>query len=125
MSLPHEGVPEPGPPPPPDHTVGLPHGYRQGIVVAIAFLLGFGLAFARLWAFAPGDWTAANAIEGGPLLLSIALLLWALFRALDPADEALRHFAMTRHLLLLGVVLMFVAVIVSAVTGAVAGGLEP
>ena len=112
MSVPPEGAPEPG-------KVGLPPGYRQGIVTAVTFLLGFGLAFARLWAFAPGEWKAANALEGAPLLLSIALLLWALFRALDPADEDLRHYTRTRNLLLFGVILMFVAVVVSVVTGAV------
>ncbi len=124
MSTPPEGPPEPGHTLPPERTVGLPPGYRQGIVTAITFLLGFGLAFARIWAFAPGEWTAANALEGAPLLLGIALLSWALFRALDPADEDLRHYTRTRDLLLLGVLLIFVAVVVSVVTGAVTSAPE-
>ena len=119
MSVPHEAAPEPGRTPPPDPTFGLPNGYREGIVVAITFLLGFGLAFARLWAFAPGVWRRDNVLEGTPLLVGNALLLWALFRSLDPADEDRWHYAKTRHLLLFGVILMFIAVIVSALTGAV------
>src|SRR5688572_27638583 len=44
MPLPHEGAPEPGRHPTPEETSGLPKGYREGIVTAITFLLGFALA---------------------------------------------------------------------------------
>jgi uncharacterized membrane protein YidH (DUF202 family) len=119
MPLAHEGAPEPGRHPTPEETSGLPPGYREGIVTAITFLLGFGLAFARFWAFTPGTWTRADVLEGTPLLLGIVLLSWALFRALDPADEGRRHYATTRRLLLVGVILMFLAVVISVLTGAV------
>jgi hypothetical protein len=119
MSPPHEDAAEPDADPMPEATSGLPAGYREGVVTASTFLLGFGLAFARFWAFAPGVWTPSNLLEGIPLLVGVCLLLWALFRALDPADEGHRHYSTTRHILLLGITLMFLAVVIAALTGAV------
>jgi ABC-type tungstate transport system substrate-binding protein len=119
MSPPHEDAAEPVAHPRPEATSGLPAGYREGVVTATTFLLGFGLAFVRFWAFAPGAWTAANLLEGIPLLVGVGLLLWALFRALDPADEGHRHYRTTRHVLLLGIILMFLAVVIASLTGAV------
>jgi hypothetical protein len=38
-------------------------GYRQGIITAIAVMLGFTLAFVRFWGFeAPGVWTYRSVI---------------------------------------------------------------
>jgi hypothetical protein len=124
MSPPQEDAAEPVAHSWPEATSGLPAGYREGVVTASTFLLGFGLAFARFWAFAPGTWTPLNLLEGIPLLVGVGLLLWALFRALDPADEGHRHYRTTRHILLLGVVLIFLAVVVAAITGAVGSAPE-
>jgi hypothetical protein len=38
---------------------------------------------------------------------------------LDPADEGHRHYRTTRHVLLLGIILMFLAVVIASITGAV------
>lgn len=108
---------DPEPPREPPPAPGLPTGYRQGIVTASTFLLGFGLTFARFWAFAPGAWRPANLLEGAPLLGGIVCLLWALFRALDPADEALAHYRVTRRLLLWGISLIFLAVVAALLSG--------
>jgi hypothetical protein len=124
MSPPQEDATEPVAQPRLEATSGLPAGYREGVVTASTFLLGFGLAFARFWAFAPGVWTAANLLEGVPLLLGVGLLVWALFRALDPADEGHRHYRTTRHILLLGIMLMFLAVVIASLTGAVGAAPE-
>jgi hypothetical protein len=39
----------------------LPHGYRTGIIDAIAIFIGFSLMLLRFWTFeAPGDGAVAN-----------------------------------------------------------------
>lgn len=116
MDIRLEGAGEPPREPRLAAAAGLPGSYRQSIVTAATFLLGVGLTFARFWAFAPGAWTLASVVEGAPLVGGIASLVWALFRALDPADEDVRHYQQTRRLLLAGIGLVFLSVLVALVT---------
>jgi hypothetical protein len=95
---------------------GLPAGYRQGMVTAATFLLGFTLAFARVWSFEPGDWVWSDLFEGGPLLGGGLLILWALFRSLDLADEHEAAFMRTRRILFIGTLLALAGIIATVVS---------
>lgn len=67
----------------------LPQGYRQGLITAITVLLGFSLTFFRFWGFeAPGKWTLRSVISTGTLVVAIVLQIIALFRSLQPEDDA-------------------------------------
>jgi hypothetical protein len=67
----------------------LPIGYRQGLITAITVLLGFSLTFLRFWGFeAPGQWTLLAVISTGISIVAVVLQLIALFRSLQPEDDA-------------------------------------
>jgi hypothetical protein len=67
----------------------LPIGYRQGLITAITVLLGFSLTFLRFWGFeAPGQWTLLAVISTGISIVAVVLQLVALFRSLQPEDDA-------------------------------------
>lgn len=93
----------------------LPAGYRQGIVTAITVLIGFSLAFLRFWAFeAPGDWTPRAAMAAAAICVPIAMEIYALFRALRVADDDETEYARTVHWFIASIVVMLVAVFISA-----------
>jgi hypothetical protein len=51
---------------PPQPPRAAPEGYRQGLITAIAVLLGFSLAFLRYWGFdAPGRWALRSVSSTG------------------------------------------------------------
>jgi hypothetical protein len=67
----------------------LPVGYRQGLITAITVLLGFSLTFLRFWGFeAPGQWTLLAVISTAISIVAVILQLIALFRSLQPEDDA-------------------------------------
>ena len=67
----------------------LPIGYQQGLITAITVLLGFSLTFLRFWGFeAPGQWTLLAVVSTGISVAAVVLQLIALFRSLQPEDDA-------------------------------------
>ncbi|MEO6972366.1 MAG: hypothetical protein ABI135_02945 [Rhodoferax sp.] len=93
----------------------LPAGYRQGIVTAITVFIGFSLAFLRFWAFeAPGDWTPRSVMATIAICVPIAMEIYALFRALRVADDDETEYAKTVRWFITSIVVMLVAVFISA-----------
>ena len=93
----------------------LPSGYRQGIVTAIAVFLGFSLAFLRFWAFeAPGEWTLRSSLPTLAICVPIVMEIYALFRSLRVADDDETEYAKTLRWFIASVVVMFIAVFISA-----------
>jgi hypothetical protein len=67
---------------------GIPNGYRQGLVTAVTIFLAFTLAFLRFWGFeAPGDWWWGSIIVAALMVISLALQIYALWRALRVEDD--------------------------------------
>ena len=102
---------------------GLPVGYRQGLVTAIALFLSLSIAFLRFWSFeAPGSWTRASI--GAAMLTGagIVLQLVALFRALDVRDEVLSRYRATVRTFLAGVVIAIVGAAISSIVLSIEGG---
>ena len=93
----------------------LPAGYRQGIVTAITVFIGFSLAFLRFWAFeAPGDWTPRAVMATVAICVPIVMEIYALFRALRVADDDETEYARTVRWFIASIVVMLVAVSISA-----------
>jgi len=102
---------------------GLPVGYRQGLVTAIALFLSLSIAFLRFWSFeAPGSWTPAS--TGAAILTGagIVLQLVALFRALDVRDEVLSRYRVTVRIFFGGIVIAIVGAAISSIVLAIEGG---
>ena len=102
---------------------GMPVGYRQGLITAIALFLSLSIAFLRFWSFeAPGSWTAAS--TGAAILTGagIVLQLIALFRALDVRDELLSRYRVTVRVFFAGVVIAIIGAAVSSIVLAIEGG---
>jgi hypothetical protein len=106
-----------------DDSNGLPVGYRQGLITAIALFLSLSIAFLRFWSFeAPGSWTPAS--TGAAILTGagIVLELIALFRALDVRDEILSRYRMTVRIFFWGIVIVIVGATISSIVLAIEGG---
>lgn len=98
-----------GPPMP-----AIPVGFRQGLITAITVMLGFALAFMRYWGFeATGDWAWHSIVPASIALVSIALQLVALFRALRLADDDPREYALTVRWFLASVIAMVAWIVVA------------
>jgi hypothetical protein len=107
----------------PEDKNGLPIGYRQGLVTAVALFLSLSIAFLRFWSFeAPGSWTPASI--GATILTGtgIVLLLIALFRALDVRDDVLSRYRVTVRCFFAGVVIVIIGATISAIVLAIEGG---
>ena len=106
-----------------EDTKGLPVGYRQGIVTAIALFLSLSIAFLRFWSFeAPGSWTPASI--GAAILTGagIVLQLVALFRALDVRDEIRSRYRVTVRIFFAGIVIAVIGATISSIVLAIEGG---
>ena len=104
-------------------TDGMPVGYRQGVITAIALFLSLSIAFLRFWSFeAPGSWTPASTVAAILTGAGIVLQLIALFRALDVRDEVLSHYRLTVRIFFTGVVIAIIGATVSSIVLAIEGG---
>lgn len=102
---------------------GMPVGYRQGVITAIALFLSLSIAFLRFWSFeAPGSWTPSSTVAAILTGAGIVLQLIALFRALDIRDEVLSHYRVTVRIFFAGVVIAIIGATVSSVVLAIEGG---
>ena len=100
-------------------TPSIPLGFRQGLITAITVLLGFAFAFLRYWGFeAPGDWTWHSIVPAGIALVSIALQIVTLFRALRLADDDPKEYGQTVRWFFASVVAMVAWLAVALVESA-------
>ncbi|MFX0202057.1 MAG: hypothetical protein ACFFCW_38590 [Candidatus Hodarchaeota archaeon] len=97
----------------------IPDSMRQGIITAIALILGFAFTFITLWAFEPGEWERWDAIPAVPLVVGIGFLVYALFRVIDPSHLDDEYFKASRKWFLVGVLVFFGAVILSLIVEAI------
>jgi hypothetical protein len=98
----------------------LPVGYRQGLITAITVFIGFSLSFLRYWVFeAPGTWTLPSAAAALIVLMLICGQIYALYRALQIADEMEQEYTRTVRWFVCSVVAMLVAV---GLAGAILAG---
>lgn len=93
--------------------------YRQPMVTAIGIILGFVLGFTGKWATEPADKTYfTDYLILFGLLLSIVLLLIALFRILNnryPKDNVTEYYSKTLKVFIIGVSSAFIGVFISIV----------
>ena len=101
----------------------LPAGYRQGLISAITVLLGFSLLFLRFVVFEPasGPWTRLGAISASLVSVSTIVQLFALWRALQPADDKIRVYTVTVRWFVAGILILGASLAVDAVTSVVYG----
>jgi multisubunit Na+/H+ antiporter MnhB subunit len=80
---------------------------RNGSITALGVLLGFSIAILSEWSNRPGKWELVGAI---PLFLygsSVALQVFALYRALQIPRETQAQHRRTINLAVVGLVVMF------------------
>ena len=91
--------------------------YRQPMVTAIGIILGFVLGFTGKWATEPvAETQITDYIVISGLLLSIVLMITALFRILNnnfPTDTVAKYYRKTLMIFITGLSLAFIGVIVS------------
>lgn len=79
-----------------DGRIGIPVGYRAGIITAITVLLGFSLTFLRFWGFeSTGSWTIRSLISTAVLVLAVVLQIVALIRSLRLEDDRASEYRKT------------------------------
>src|SRR5215813_13329078 len=94
----------------------VPAGYRQGIITAIAVLLGFSLAFFRYWGFeASGAWTPGSIIPASTFVAGIVLQIIALFRSLRLEDEDVRQYQKTVAWFVASAIVLLTGLLIAAV----------
>ena len=93
--------------------------YRQLMVTSIGIILGFVLAFTGKWATEPvSESDASDYIVGVGFLLSVVLLITALYRILDnnyPESDVAAYYKTTLRLFISGVSLAFSGVLLSII----------
>lgn len=93
--------------------------YRQPMVTAIGIILGFVLGFTGKWATEPvSETTASDYFVCLGLLLSIVLLILALYRILNnayPQKEVAVYYKKTLKLFIVGISLAFMGILISIV----------
>jgi hypothetical protein len=98
----------------PPASAPLPAGYRQGVISAITVMLGFSLLFLRYWSFeAPGNWDAISVVAVALLSLAILLELVALWRSLQPEDDALAEYRKTLRWFATSIVVLLVSLLLA------------
>lgn len=92
----------------------LPEGYRQGIITAITFFLGFSLAFLRFWGFeASGDWGWRSIVAAATLVIAMVLQIVALIRSLRLEDNDPAEYSKTVNWFVTSAIVMLVGLIVA------------
>jgi hypothetical protein len=96
---------------------GLPQGYREGIITAIAVLLGFSLTFLRYWGLeAPGEWQPSSIVAAILITASIAMQIFTLWRSLRLADDNPRQYGRTLNFFVISAVLLAVSLFIATLT---------
>ena len=99
----------------PAQSKGLPQGYRQGVVAAIAVMLGFSLYFLRFWNFElPGTWTPESVVAAALTVISVILQVIALFRSLQLEYDFPPVYQVTLRWFLAGIVFAGLGVLVAS-----------
>ena len=94
----------------------VPTGYRQGVLAAIAVILGFSLSFLRYWGFeAEGDWTVISIISVLVLILGIGLMIMTLWRSLQVEDDYVDVYQTTLRWFLGSILVVFLSLIIAMV----------
>ena len=94
----------------------VPTGYRQGVLAAIAVILGFSLSFLRYWGFeAEGDWTVISIISVLVLILGIGLMIMTLWRSLQVEDDYVDVYQTTLRWFLRSILVVFLSLIIAMV----------
>jgi hypothetical protein len=107
--------PDPGLNATPAPSKGLPQGYRQGVVAAIAVMLGFSLYFLRFWNFElPGAWTPQSVVAATLTVISVILQVIALWRSLQLEDDSPPVYQATLRWFLAGIVFVGLGVLVAS-----------
>ncbi|MGD9615373.1 MAG: hypothetical protein AB7H90_04450 [Alphaproteobacteria bacterium] len=116
-----------GPPAEQAYAEGLPQGYREGIITAIAVLLGFSLTFLRYWGLeAPGEWHPGSIVAAILITASIMMQIFALWRSLRLADNNPRQYGRTLNFFVISAVLLAVSLFIATLTfSGVFGGPPP
>ena len=92
----------------------IPNGYRQGFVTAITIFLTFTLAFLRFWGFeAPGDWWWGSIAVALLMVLSLALQIYALWRALSLHDDKPAVYTQTVRLFMVAIASLVTSLVLS------------
>lgn len=98
---------------------GLPQGYRQGIITAIAVVLGFSLAFVRYWSFeAPGEWYPGSIAAAALMAFSIAMQIFTLWRSLRLADDNKQQYERTLNFFMISAVSLAISLFVATLASA-------
>jgi hypothetical protein len=94
----------------------LPAGYRQGLITAITVLLGLSFVFFRYLVFdtTSGDWSHPGEVSAVLAFASISVQLFALWRALQVADDKIPVYNVTVRWFVAGVLLLGASLAVSA-----------
>jgi hypothetical protein len=99
-----------------DDRAKVPNGYRQGVLAAIAVILGFSLSFLRYWGFeAEGDWTVISAIAVLGLILGIGLMMMTLWRSLQVEDDYIDVYQITLRWFLRSILVVFLSLVIAMV----------
>jgi hypothetical protein len=95
----------------------LPTGYRQGFITAITVVLTASVLFFRFVVFEPasGPWTPWGAICASLAGISIAVQLFVLWRALQPADERIRVYTVTLRWFAAAILLLIASLVADTV----------
>src|SRR5689334_16838295 len=104
----------------------VPGAYRQGIITAIAVLLGFSLAFMRYWSFeAPGEWYPGSLAAAMLLAFSIAMQIFTLWRSLRLADDNRTQYERTLNFFMVSAVALAISLFVATLASAGVFGGSP
>ena len=99
--------------------MGLPQGYREGVLTAITVFIAFSLAFLKYWSLeTPGRWRWLDILSMAPVAIGLVFQLIALFRSLDVRDDHEERYRRTVRYFLWGVVAVIVGVVASILIAA-------
>jgi hypothetical protein len=96
----------------------LPAGYRQGIITAITVFLSFSLLFMKFWVFEPSavPWTPLSIGAAVLLAASVGCQVYALWKALQLADDMVGHYQRTLRWLLAGILFLICGLLIGEMT---------
>jgi hypothetical protein len=94
----------------------VPTGYRQGVLAAIAVILGFSLSFLQYWGFeAEGEWTVISIIAAFILMLGTGLMIMTLWRSLQVEDDYVDVYQTTLRWFLASILVVFLSLVIAMV----------
>jgi hypothetical protein len=84
--------------------------FRNGSITAVGVFAGFSLTFLTAWSASPIPWKPPDVSALAPLVVGVALQLWALAGLLDPDSLLVVRYRRATRIFLAGVFLTVLGV---------------